>query len=185
MKKALLVFGPESSGTRMLTECFVKAGYSGSYDHHQPFDDYGFSPYTKKKEFVDKPDKFILRRSFPHNKHKPDVLKIIDDLVGYGYEEINVLIIIRNVWFTIQSQLRNRHVKSKEESGRNIAESICEFIDILNDIGVRFMAVDYQKFVKFDGYREEVFNFVGEDFPEDMTIVNGNEKYENGEVEER
>ena len=76
MKRAFLVLGAESSGTRLVTRLLIAAGCHGDGGHQQPFDKWqaASSPFDGK-------DPIVWRRSYPWTEYhlwpnlKLDLLK--------------------------------------------------------------------------------------------------------------
>ena len=66
MKRAYLVLGAESSCTRFITKCLIKAGCSGTtldWETHEPHP----NGHAQKIVFTDPTENCIVwRRSFPH-----------------------------------------------------------------------------------------------------------------------
>ncbi|MFM7858795.1 MAG: hypothetical protein ACKO96_44450 [Flammeovirgaceae bacterium] len=95
-KKAFLILGAESSGTRLLTNIFVNSGFAGSAEHEQPWD---------KNDPVG--EKIVWRRSVPHGlKEFPDILSMIRKLRKFQYD-VAVAIIHREATATLASQVNN------------------------------------------------------------------------------
>ena len=95
MKRAFLILGAESSGTRYLTSLFVAAGFVGSANHAQPTD-------------LDEPtaDCIVVRRSIPHGEKYPDLQILINRFQSLGYTVI-ALVIHRDPTATLNSQVKN------------------------------------------------------------------------------
>jgi hypothetical protein len=94
--KAFLVVGPESSGTRMVTDALIKAGVFGQATHAQEMDNLDFSG---------RPESIVLRRSVPHGNVWPDLTQIIRGMTAAGYA-VTPIVTHRDKDFCIQSQLR-------------------------------------------------------------------------------
>jgi hypothetical protein len=98
MKKvAFLVFGPESSGTRMVTSAFIAAGCAGCDTHGQKFDRSG-----------PEGDLIVWRRSFPHGDQWPDAVKMIEELRDDGYR-VRVVVTTRDWYCLAASQVERCH----------------------------------------------------------------------------
>lgn len=98
-KRAFVVMGPPSSGTRLLTRLLIAAGCAGDGDHHQRFDN--VAPTA---------DLIVFRRHFPDGRvpawaEGRDVFRALRWL-GYS---VSVVIINRDWHCTIQSQLAAPH----------------------------------------------------------------------------
>jgi 2-polyprenyl-3-methyl-5-hydroxy-6-metoxy-1,4-benzoquinol methylase len=96
MKKAFIILGAESSGTRLLTSIFVKSGFAGSSEHDQPWD-------TKDPDA----DKIVWRRSVPHGLGElPDIVGMIKQLRKLQYD-VGVVVIHREASATLASQVKS------------------------------------------------------------------------------
>lgn len=91
-KRAFLVIGPESSGTKFLTSLFLQAGCQGDKGHEQRWD-----------RQVPTVSPVVWRRSYPHGGEWPDLGAMMAQLDGY---EVRVIVIIRSLQFTVESRKR-------------------------------------------------------------------------------
>ena len=104
-RKAYLVVGPESSGTRIVTRLFVEAGCVGSFEHSQPLDKF----LRLKRMTLDnysESEKFVLRRSVPHGTKFPDLKHINDRFVANGCK--TTWIILLREWTALALSRRDR-----------------------------------------------------------------------------
>jgi hypothetical protein len=104
MATAVLVLGPESSGTRYLASLLIAAGLRGSAELEQPFD---LSPPTPEGGPV------VWRRSLPHgrpgesDRRWPDLNEeLLGPLDAAGFDPVRVLQIARDPWCCGCSQLQ-------------------------------------------------------------------------------
>jgi hypothetical protein len=116
MKRAFLVLGAESSGTRLLTRVLIAGGCHGNDSHRQPFDRWKFGNKTP----------IVWRRSFPWTKYHlwPNIeLDLLKPLRTNGYEDIMALISTRDWLSTARSQADpiNNHAASEAAALENIA----------------------------------------------------------------
>lgn len=103
--EAVLVVGPESTGTRLVTEVMVRAGCHGSAEHQQPWD-------------VQPPDgvsPVVWRRSVPHAQAWPDLEAMVAALTDRGYA-VRAVVTCRAWWPTVHSQVAAGHVRSVSEA---------------------------------------------------------------------
>ena len=89
-QKAILVVGPESSGTRLMTQMLLACGACGDPSHDQRLD----------KKIPKRMGCVVWRRSYPHGapkvRHWPEVDIMALRLEEAGYEEIVAVIMNRN-----------------------------------------------------------------------------------------
>src|SRR5581483_9496380 len=109
-KRAFLVLGPESSGTRLVTRCLIAAGCQGCGDHAQDLD----------ASLDGAADLIVWRRSLPHGSLWPDLREMLLALRSHGYA-VQVLVTVRSHYCMVRSQIRARHVQTSSQAERNIA----------------------------------------------------------------
>jgi hypothetical protein len=111
MKRAFLVYGAESSGTRLLTRILILAGCSGDDGHEQRWDNLAPSG-----------DLVVWRRSFPHAREVPDVVAMADRLRLLGYS-VQALVISRDWYAAARSQVKAGHVPDVVMAERNLSNA--------------------------------------------------------------
>lgn len=111
VKRAVLVLGPESSGTRLVTRILIEAGCAGSDNHVQPFD---WTPPNDESPIV-------WRRSLPHMKRWLDLGEMTRYLRTLGYM-VSAVITDRKTQPMIQAQARD-HTKNTQMARSNIARA--------------------------------------------------------------
>lgn len=163
MRKAFVVIGAESAGTRMLTKAFISAGCWGDSGHEQRVDNH--------MKFAHLPhDHIVIRRSIPHAGSMPKVGNVRSKLIRDGYTP-TIVAVERDDSIVTRSQLRDeQHAHSPEQAAENIQNAkaiVNEFADY---------RVEYEKFVTDPSYRQEFFSKLGLPSPK-MDFFNGNEKY--------
>jgi hypothetical protein len=139
MKRAFLVLGAESSGTRLLTQILIAGGCHGDPSHEQAFDDWQFQDKTP----------IVWRRSYPWSIHRlwPNLaLDLLRPLGRFGYEDIMVLISTRDWIATSRSQAapENRHVADEEEALENMAIAYREIFRQVADAGLPSLVVAHE-----------------------------------------
>ena len=165
MKEAILIVGPESSGTKMLTEAFVRLGYFGDYGHSQRLDDMRFSG---------RPDRIVLRRSMPHGAEWPNVADIVRRLQDASYH-VRPALIWRDKDCCCLSQARNQG-HAHEASSRNIPEAIERLFAEFATVRLWPVCAYLGAFVKCPQVRTEFFRLFGEPAP-DMAFFDPDQKY--------
>lgn len=100
-KRAFIVLGPESSGTRLFTSILIAGGCHGSAEHVQPIDDpdYDISPY----------ENVVWRRSVPHGGQELDMQALIERLNRHEKREITVVVVRRDLDCNAKSQVAWGH----------------------------------------------------------------------------
>jgi hypothetical protein len=116
-RKAFLVTGPESSGTKLVTRLFVESGCWGDYGHEQRLDAYveGRSrwPVPSGEKAV------VFRRSVPHGGGWPDLAEIQEKFVARHYDPFWV-VTVRDWYCTIHSAAVNRHKPSVSQARKSL-----------------------------------------------------------------
>jgi hypothetical protein len=142
MKKAFLIVGPESSGTRALAKIFVESGCVGSYGHSQPFDD----PWPSGTE-----ENIVWRRSVPHDGLKePDLDKMYSYLVSKDYD-VCFLVTTRNIDCMASSQVKTWGY-TREESLKNIYDSYIFIFSIIGNMKGNYYMVNYESLIQDEAY---------------------------------
>ena len=135
-RRAFLVFGPESSGTRLLTSIFVAAGCDGDVSHEQRFD------WNPPQENL-----IVWRRSFPHDHAWPDVMDMVSQLRSWQYE-VKVAVITRDWHCLAASQVQNGHAANRSEATDQIQEAYLRIFTGLKEVQADFMVVSYESLVQ-------------------------------------
>jgi hypothetical protein len=104
--KAVLVLGPESSGTRLVTRMLIAMGCAGDGGHKQGFDTE--IPVAGSQSLV-------WRRSLPHANRMPDVDAMCGQVRDLGYEPS--IVFTTREWYAMgRSQVRNGHAPTLERA---------------------------------------------------------------------
>jgi hypothetical protein len=106
VKRAFLVTGAESTGTRLVTRILIGGGCIGDGDHEQRWD----SALPTSEPLV------VIRRSLPHGGAWPDLERLLRTLEEREYSTYGV--ITTRDWATVvRSQLRDhQHATSADEA---------------------------------------------------------------------
>ncbi len=94
MKKAFLVLGPESSGTRFITKLLINAGCFGDSDHDQRLDILEDRERINEEELPHDDTPIVWRRSYPHRGIFADIGNPIRQLRQIGYDVRAVIMTI-------------------------------------------------------------------------------------------
>ena len=167
-KRAFVVMGPPSSGTRFMTRLLIAAGCDGDGDHHQRFDD--TAPTT---------DLIVFRRHMPARRIPAwaDGQNVFDALRSLGYA-VTVVIMTRDRHCTIKSQLAAPHADDVAGAYFWLHETWREIFKHLPD-DMPFHIVSYESLVQRP-YRAvtALYKQLGlEPATAFETIRDGNEKY--------
>jgi len=160
-RRAFIIVGPESSGTKFLTSLFIKAGCYGDAWHEQRLD-------------TEEPSAplVVFRRSYPHGGEWPDLPAIVDRFWRAGYR-VRLIVIIRSMQFTVASRglhskgdLYGRAVRALQMIGSQWAEA-----------GADGVWITYEALVHYPETISWLFSWCGLDPPEGIKIRDGNKKY--------
>ena len=166
MKQAFFVIGPESSGTRMLTQAFISAGCYGDGEHQQRMDDLDFHRLPKR---------IVLRRSVPHDGVWGGADKIITLMQAAEYP-VDVFIIARDKGCTARSQVRVGLASDGDDALQRIVKAWKYIEAEVGDMGPSLHYVCYEAFVADAEHRRDIFAAVGLPEPR-MEFYNANAKY--------
>ncbi|MFB6214596.1 MAG: hypothetical protein ABEI54_01890, partial [Candidatus Bipolaricaulia bacterium] len=136
-KQAVLVLGPESSGTRLGTKILTEMGFKGSDQHRQQWDD----------ELPENQQKIVWRRSYPHDNKWPDLKTMTRRLRRRNYN-VAAVVMERDMHATISSQMNHNHVDSAFQGVRQIKEAKRRIINDLRDAKVDYVPVSYENLVQ-------------------------------------
>lgn len=164
-KHAILVVGPESSGTRLMTAALIAAGCTGDATHEQRLDE---SP----------PDDplIVWRRSYPHFHNWPDSRDCIHRLRAAGYD-VSVAVMTRDWHCMSSSQVRSGHVPDRSTALAHIRRAYVEIFEAMRAATVPFVLVSYESLVQ---YRQAALKRVLAEFglkPAAIEIRDANRKY--------
>ena len=138
-KVAVLVAGPEASGTRLVTRLFLECGLEGSDRHVQPADSTGW------------PDPSLLeigavwRRSIPHRKSVPKLKELARSAQAMGYT--NHLVVVQRDWYaTARAQVDKHRPTTMEEAFESIQAAYSHLLHTIPFC--RTTAINYESLVK-------------------------------------
>lgn len=170
MKRAILVFGPESSGTRLMTSILMNAGCIGSSDHYQWWDDHAFEEGD---------DLVVWRRSFPHGVDRgwPDVGGMAARLAPWGYQ-VQAVVMARDVHSMASSQARQGYAESYQAAVRAIGEAYERIFTGLAEGRVPLTVITYENLVQrpaeVQAWLKEMLELPAMPY---VRITDGNEKH--------
>jgi len=167
MRKAIFVLGCESSGTRMMTQFFIRAGYEGDNGHSQPWDNLEFRKY---------PDNIVFRQSIPHGGKWVDIVGITQKMQAANYTPY-IILTWRDPRYTALSQVKAGHVTDKNEALTRIARAIVHIDTALEDIAIRPITIIYERFVVDHAYQMAIHGLFSAKNYVPMSFNNANIKY--------
>lgn len=165
---AILVYGPESTGTRLLTRILVAAGCNGDGTHGQRFD----TDIPGDEEYI------VWRRSFPHARRWPDIENMVERLREKDYK-IFTFVTTRDWYPMLQSQINRGYAKDVNMSFQNAQNAYALIFSKLNKLGLRCAMFSYEALIlEPRNYLSFMLSLVGLEPPDNFEkIVNGNKKY--------
>ena len=167
MRKAIFVVGPESSGTRMMTQFFIPRGYKGGGGHSQPWDDMRFRKY---------PDRIVFRRSMPHGGRWPDLVGIVNKMQAARYV-VYPIFTWRDPRYMALSQVNASHVGNTAEALKNIALAVTHLDTAFIELGIRPVRVVYEEFISNESFREALHGLFTSVDAAPFEVRNENSKY--------
>lgn len=171
-RKALFVMGCESSGTRMITQFFIRAGYDGDHGHSQPWDNLEFRKY---------PDNIVFRQSVPHGGRWADIVGITQKMEMADYITYHVLT-WRDPRYMALSQVKAGHVATTNEALSRIARAIEHIDSAFSEMGRSPITIVYEKFVSAPEYPKTIHGLFTHLKYELMSLKNANDKYTDSDV---
>lgn len=112
-KRAILVMGPPSSGTRLMMEILVRAGMRGNHEHEQLWDHLKPDPNRGGEQWI------CMRRHYPGERPPVWLIhpSLLQSLRGLGYQ-VDCIVMTRDWYHTGLSQMGAPHTGSLEEGIR-------------------------------------------------------------------
>jgi hypothetical protein len=164
--KAFLIVGPESSGTRMVTDALIRAGVFGQPGHTQELDNLDFSG---------RPDLIVLRRSVPHGDLWPDLSRVIRSMTEAGYA-VSPIVTYRDKDYCVRSQLRAGHKATESEARTSYYWAYKHIFKHLAACGLFPVVCHYTSFVNNVEFRTLFFAQLGLPCPE-LELFDANLQY--------
>jgi len=187
-KTAYLVLGAESSCTRFITNCLIKAGCTGRTwnDNHEQEIDF--------EEPTD--DLIVWRRSYPHKWDNPDnypyIIKntigwpdtdaMYDRLINLDYK-VKVVVTMRD-WFVTSMSGVNKgfrpHTNTLSKAYDNTNQSYKRIFSFINKYELDYVIVSYESLiVSGENYLNRILDLLELNNITDMDFRNENNKYYN------
>ncbi len=135
-KRAILVLGPESSGTRFWTQILIKAGCFGDDGHRQKWD-------------VTPPDNerlIVWRRSVPHAGELPRLEEMVSSLREENYEV--VAYVTNRDWFCMMNSQEGKHVDELSGAFGNLQIAYPFIFKNLEKLEIPFAVISYEAILR-------------------------------------
>lgn len=190
MSKLILVYGGESTGTRLMTKLLLEGtGYYGHHTHDQDLDRIINHTAACKglRQHIAHYRGIIWRRSFPHNRAwlriDEEYGKLVPDF--FDPKEVRVVVMTRNWLAAARSQVKARHVDNIGQALANLQEAYRYIFYFLEEHNwLRYQIVSFDLLVReYWVYLPYIFYHLGipksrieliDSFPQ---ITNTNEKH--------
>ncbi len=143
MKRFYGIVGPESSGTKIVTALFVKAGCFGDGpQHEQRLDKFIFGPESLESLGVKSEDDIVLRRSVPYGSSWPDLCYINHLFTNvYGYQPLWI-ILLRDWTCNVFSKIKQKHKTDIDTANRFLFKEIREIFSQVLSMKVPFFVLN-------------------------------------------
>ena len=182
-KEAYLVFGAESSGNHLVADILINAGCLGhSGDHPDWHGD--FKGWTDAQPWDESPPTdetpIVWRRSIPHGGEWISIAAFIKTIKERGYE-VKCVVVIRELHPTVESQLKWRHVQSRDQGVSNIARAYLHIFTHIARADVPFVVTSYEALVNYPEAQDLLLEELGIPLPpERLETWDGNKKWYSG-----
>ena len=160
--KAYLILGPESSGTRMMTEVLLAAGCTGDAGHEQRFDN----------TWPDGESPIVWRRSIPHAGEWPSIDRMIHHLRQSDYE-VYAVVTMRDWSAMARSQVEHWN-HTFESAIENIRTAYPYIFSALLKFRVPYIMTSYESLKEW-GPQADLFLSIGLEAP-DFEVRDENRK---------
>jgi hypothetical protein len=172
-QRAVLVMGPESSGTRLATRILVAAGCQGDDGHEQRWD----AGLPVRIPSMPEGAPLVWRRSVPHGGRWPDLVTWIQWVRTRGYA-VQAVVTTRDWRCMVESQVQTGHVRTPGQATNNIERAYDCIFGALGLALAPFVTLSYESLVQRP---ERVQRWLAETLrlprvPQ-VPVCDGNEKY--------
>jgi hypothetical protein len=168
MKRAYLVLGPESTGTRLATSILIAGGCYGSAEHQQDFD---------TKEFGNL-DPVVWRRSVPHGGES---LRIDTLLARCGDRKVFAVVTTRDWTCTIRSKVAAYKkvgvAVASKAANKELKEAYMSIFTDLDKFDIPFVVLSYESLVMHTNkVQHSLLTSIGLDIPVNYVAVTDQNK---------
>lgn len=133
MKRAFLILGAESTGTRFVTDLLITAGCLGQSTHEQYFDDHPIEG-----------DLIVWRRSFPYFGRNPHLKEMMQKLKDY---EVWAVVTTRDMNCACQSNIREGRAEDMTDAMSIYMTAYISIYKQLFDLNIPFFTATYESFI--------------------------------------
>jgi len=180
MKHAIIVAGPERSGTRLATEWCIQAGFDGVATAEARPEFGGFSQKWDNELPADEP-RVVIRRSFPYHPDRKwcmidELIKELQEVRGY---DVTVMETFRHDFCVASSQAKNNYVAGVMHGLVDIAKTRAMIADSVSLTSPNYVEFEYESFIRDSGeYTFHLCYRLGlKQFTFDGDLYNGNMKH--------
>lgn len=148
-RRALLVLGAESTGTRLLTRMLIAGGCVGDDTHEQRWD----------KEVPARQPLIVLRRSVPHAGEFVRVDAFVKRVRVWGYQA-EALVIWRDFRAAARSQVVSGHQPTEQAAAAMLERAYARIMTGLTATACRWTGVSYEALLS-SNCRIDLFKSLG------------------------
>lgn len=146
VKKCYLVYGPESSGTRLLTRIILACGALGDGQHQQRLDD-----MAEQARVAATATRCVFRRSLPHGGKWTIVKDELAEFIAAGYK-FEAFVLTRDWHSSIKSQIKQNHVSDESQALANLRHAYPHILGQLVSLGITYTIVNYESIIYEDDF---------------------------------
>jgi hypothetical protein len=159
MKRAFIVTGPESSGTRLMANILEAGGC------------------IRDDDMKSGAETMVIHRSVPHGGIMPDFAGMVNRLRGGGYT-VQAVVMIRDPFTTASSQVQTRHSADLEQAYSKQRTALVFILQQLDQCRCPFLHITYETLVQRPAeIQRRIAAFLKLDIVPQIGVYDGNEKY--------
>lgn len=166
MRRAFLVLGAESSGSRFVADILRAAGCKGATGHNGHWQEWDMFPPAPKTPIV-------WHRSFPHGDIWHTIPEMMECLAGYA---VTAIVSVRDWHCMSRSQ---QAFRSEDEVRHNLKIAYPLIFGGIAECGLPHIVVSYEALTaNYEAYARYILGWLG--LPDDVELpelMDGNRKY--------
>ena len=174
-KRLIIICGPESSGNRMhwvyilhqIADCQAENGRV-----HGESCECGHLGSAEQAVLLD--------RSYPCGKKWPNLVELVQNYQKKGFNNIQIVVLVRSCPILIESQLRKGQVGSELEARQRISKAYTDIFSSINELKLPFVISTYESIIyKPEKYIPKLLKSLGLSIqnPIGDKIYDANERY--------